>query len=120
MRFLLYGAVLVLSLYALIDCILTPRDEARFLPKWLWFVVIVVVPVLGPVAWLLGGRPARTKVDAASPAAPTPRTRTRGKRGPVAPDDDPAFLRKLADDEWSRKMREHREHRGEGHDGPAA
>ena len=25
-----------------------------------------------------------------------------------APDDDPAFLRKLADDEWSRKMRDRR------------
>jgi hypothetical protein len=25
-----------------------------------------------------------------------------------APDDDPAFLRRLADEEWSRKMRDRR------------
>ena len=112
MRVLLYGAVLVLSLYALIDCILTPGAETRTLPKWLWLVVVVIVPVLGPVGWLLGGRPARGKVDveAAAPAGPAPRVRTRGRRGPVAPDDDPAFLRKLADDEWSRKMKERRDH----------
>jgi hypothetical protein len=117
MRVLLYGAVLVLSLYALIDCILTPRAEARTLPKWLWLVLVVIVPVLGPVAWLLGGRPWGTPVEAATTAA-APKPRSRGRRGPVAPDDDPAFLRKLADDEWSRKMRQHREH-GDGPDAPA-
>lgn len=115
MRVLLYGAVLVLSLYALIDCVLTPRPDTRTLPKWLWIVVIVLIPVLGPVAWLLGGRPQRTAVETAS-TSPAPKPRPRARRGPVAPDDDPAFLRKLADDEWSRKMRQHREH-GEG-DGP--
>lgn len=30
------------------------------------------------------------------------------KRGPVAPDDDPRFLRKLDDDVWSKKMRKRR------------
>ncbi|HET7900434.1 MAG TPA: PLD nuclease N-terminal domain-containing protein [Candidatus Nanopelagicales bacterium] len=117
MRVLLYGAVLVLSLYALIDCILTPGPQARFLPKWLWLVVVVIAPVLGPVGWLLGGRPTRASVDAATPeTVPSSRPPRRGRRGPVAPDDDPAFLRKLADDEGSRKMRERRERP----DGPAS
>ncbi len=110
MRFLLYGAVLVLSLYALIDCILTPRFDARLLPKWLWLVLVVIVPVLGPVAWLLGGRPQRSRVEETVPADDSPRARSRGRKAPVAPDDDPAFLRKLADDEWSRKMKERRDH----------
>ncbi len=118
MRVLLYGAVLVLSLYAFIDCILTPSALTRTLPKWLWVVLVVVVPVLGPVGWLLGGRPARVPVEAPAASAPAPRTRSRARRGPVAPDDDPAFLRKLADDEWSRKMRQKREH-GDAPDSPA-
>ena len=111
MRVLLYGAVLVLSLYALIDCILTPSVDTRVLPKWLWLVVVVVVPVLGPIGWLLGGRPQRSRVEeTVPPGAAAPRGRSRSRRGPVAPDDDPAFLRKLADDEWSRKMKERRDH----------
>ena len=116
MRVLLYGAVLVLTLYALIDCVLTRGAEARVLPKWLWLLVIVVVPVLGPVAWLLAGRPARVPVEVPAPAPTGIRARPRGRKAPVAPDDDPAFLRKLADDEGSRKMRERRE----GHDDPTA
>jgi hypothetical protein len=32
----------------------------------------------------------------------------RGAAQDRAPDDDPVFLRKLADDEWTRKMRDRR------------
>lgn len=101
MRIALTLAAVVVVLYALIDCILTVGPDARVLPKWLWLVVILVVPVLGAVAWFVGGRPA------ASDGRGLPGVGRR--RGPAAPDDDPAFLRKLADDEWTRKMRERRE-----------
>ena len=58
-------------------------------------------------------------VEAATPAAAAGRrARARARRGPVAPDDDPAFLRKLADEEWSRKMRERREGHEDPHPGP--
>lgn len=108
MRIVLTLAVVVVVLYALIDCILTAGPEARVLPKWLWLVVIVLVPVLGAVAWLLGGRPS------ASDGRGLPGVGRR--RAPAAPDDDPAFLRKLADEEWSRKMRER--HKGDQPDLP--
>jgi hypothetical protein len=111
-RFLLYAIPFVVMLYAFIDCVQTPGVLARVLPKWLWIVVIVVVPLIGAVGWLLGGRPPRAAVHVGA-SAPSP---GRGRRAPVAPDDDPAFLRQLSDEEWQRKMRERRE----GGDGPTS
>ncbi len=110
MRFLLYAIPFVVMLYAFIDCLQSPGALVRVLPKWLWLVVIVVVPLLGAIGWLLGGRPARASVDV---AAASGSVFGRSRRAAVAPDDDPAFLRQLSDEEWQRKMRERRE-RGEG------
>ena len=107
LRFLLYAVPVVVTLYGLIDCILIPAALARSLPKWVWLIVIVLVPFLGAVAWLITGRPSRDEVAAGASA--TGRTASRRSVGPVAPDDDPTFLRKLADDEWTRKMRDRRE-----------
>jgi hypothetical protein len=108
LRFLLYAVPLVVTLYALIDALLIPGSLARSLPKWLWLVVIVVIPFLGAVAWLVAGRPTRAQVPAGD-AGPLGRAAARraATQNP-APDDDPAFLRKLADDEWNRKMRDRR------------
>jgi hypothetical protein len=49
-----------------------------------WVLLILVVVLLGPLAWLATGR------DRAAPA-----TGSGVPRGPVAPDDDPEFLRNL-------------------------
>jgi len=65
-RFLLYAIPFVVMLYAFIDCLQSPGVLVRVLPKWLWLVVIVVVPLLGAIGWLLGGRPARASVDVAA------------------------------------------------------
>lgn len=94
--------VLALTITAIVECVQTPVP--RLLPRWLWFVVVVVVPVLGPLAWFALGRLPR-------PRGTGPSGGTR--RGPVAPDDDPSFLRQLEDDAWRRKARERRE-RGDG------
>lgn len=75
-----------LAVYALIDCSQSERHRLRSLSKPLWLVIIVLVPVLGPVAWLLLGRP-----QSGGAAGPRPAARPR----PVAPDDNPDFLRRL-------------------------
>ena len=81
----LYALVgLGLFAYAIVDVVTTPSSAVRTLPKPLWFLV-VLPPVLGPLAWLLFGRPRRR--GRAVPSAPPPR--------PVAPDDDEEFLREL-------------------------
>jgi len=107
LRFLLYAVPLVVTLYALIDAILIPGSLARSLPKWLWLVLIVVIPFFGAVAWLVAGRPTREQMPAGSGTLGRVVPRRPAPQDP-APDDDPAFLRKLADDEWTRKMRDRR------------
>ena len=109
-RFLLYAIPAVVTLYAFIDCLLTPRALARTLPKVVWLLVVVVVPFVGAIAWLLAGRPVAEETRSAGTALRVAWGRTR--RTP-APDDDPTFLRRLGDEEWTRRMRARRERRQE-------
>jgi hypothetical protein len=105
-RFLMYAVPVVVVLYAFIDALLSPGDDVRTLPKWLWLVVIVLIPLLGAIAWLLAGRPASGLADdGANPGR---------RRPPVAPDDDPAFLRTIDDATWSQRMRQRRAEKASG------
>lgn len=94
-RLLPLALVLGVVIYALVDCIQTPAAQARAMRKPLWLAVIVLLPLVGAIAWFVAGRPRRT------PKAPLPPR-------PLAPDDDPDFLRqlRLIDDEHERMLRE--------------
>ena len=102
------GAALIvgLTLYTLLDAIRTPAHEARTLPKWLWVLVTLLFPVVGPIMWLILGRPK------AQPAAGAPRPGFGQRRGTPAPsvsspDDDEEYLRWLkAKAERERRSRE--------------
>lgn len=95
LRAVLAIASIALSVYALADCIQTPEDRVRGIPRWAWILLIVLIPWVGPLTWLLTGKgPARR------PAA-----------RPLAPDEDPEFLRRL--DEDIRRERRRRERGGE-------
>ena len=59
--------VLVLEVYAIVNCILTPEDQVKGVPKVLWLVLIVLLPLLGSVLWLGVGR---ERVGAAPPRRP--------------------------------------------------
>ncbi|MEO3978556.1 PLD nuclease N-terminal domain-containing protein [Streptomyces sp. CAU 1734] len=89
LRYLPFLLVLALWIYAFIDCLNTPENEVRKLPKLAWvFIVLLFGQVLiGPVAWFAVGRPRK--------AAPY----GGGRRGSwVAPDDNPDFLKSLRDE----------------------
>ncbi|MGA8987067.1 PLD nuclease N-terminal domain-containing protein [Aeromicrobium sp.] len=88
-KFILVVIGIALFVYALFDLIATPRDRVRYIPKPLWFVVLLIVGI-GPVLWLLLGRK-RQLPGLGKPAAPKPRK----PRGPMGPDDDPDYLRGL-------------------------
>lgn len=77
----LYAVALVLLVYCFVDLLRTPAAQVRTLPKPLWALVLLA-PLLGPLAWLLTGR-------ATGPARPT------RAPGTGAPDDDDDFLREL-------------------------
>ncbi|MFB9709891.1 PLD nuclease N-terminal domain-containing protein [Streptosporangium sandarakinum] len=87
---LLALALLALWLYCLFDAITTPDEEARNLPKLLWVIIIVLVPLAGGVFWLLLGRPVGPRSPRVSLPGDTPRP-----QAPRGPDDDPDFLRDL-------------------------
>jgi hypothetical protein len=70
-----------LSVYALADCLQTPNPKA--LPKLVWIAIIVLIPVIGPLLWILFGRT-------------NGRGWGRGDDDVFAPDDDPSFLRDLS------------------------
>lgn len=78
-----------LLVYAVFDLIATPRHRVQALPKWLWLVVVVLVPFIGPIAWLLLGS------QREGPAPRGPGQAPRWPRGPLGPDDDPDYLGKL-------------------------
>jgi hypothetical protein len=99
-RFLPYAIAFVVVLYAFIDVLMTRGTDVRTLPKPLWIVVVLLIPLLGAIGWFVWGRPRAS----AGGGGLVP---GRG-RGPVAPDDDPTFLRKLDEEAWVENMRRRR------------
>lgn len=96
---------IALTVFALADCVQTQDDKVRGVPKWAWIVLIVLIPWVGPLTWLFVGK--ERSWGRGSSGSPGPR-----RDGPLAPDEDPDFLRKL-DEDIRRERRERRE-RGEG------
>jgi hypothetical protein len=80
--------VIALFVYAVFDLIATPPSRVRYLPKPLWFVVLLLAPI-GPLAWLFVGRVPASSAGGGGPAKPRP------SPGPRGPDDDPDYLRNL-------------------------
>jgi hypothetical protein len=75
-------ALLGFWLWALLDCIMSPRDEVRNLPKLVWLLLIILLWVIGAAAWVFLGRRPRSQRQ--------PRAFDReGTRRPVRADDLP-------------------------------
>lgn len=72
----------IIDVFALIDLRYIDRSRIRAFSKPVWAVIIVLVPVVGALLWFLLGRGRRLRPGAR----------------PIAPDDDPAFLRRLQED----------------------
>lgn len=92
MRYLVLAAVYVALVAYCVTDVLNHDDRAPYgLHRILWITIIVVVPFLGAAVWLY----LRFRSRGA-----------RGRPGPVAPDDDPDYLRWLKDQERLRKRRD--------------
>ncbi len=87
----------VLLFGCLIDAVQTPANQTRNLPRWVWILLILTVPYIGPIVWLFAGRPGRGVPPAGpAPTEPTWPTRDFATRPRIsAPDDDPEFLSTL-------------------------
>lgn len=96
--FIFLAAVqLVLFVLGLISSL--SADRVRNAPRLVWVLLIVLIPLLGSIAYFLWGRPAGALPET------VPR---RGRSRPASPDDDPDFLRSLRakESEQSRRDRE--------------
>lgn len=78
LRVILIIAVVMLTIYCVVEVAQSRKYEIRALPKWLWAFAVIAVPVIGPMCWLTMGRPVAQR------PRPIP---------PRAPDDDEDFLR---------------------------
>jgi hypothetical protein len=92
---LLAAAQLILFVLALISCL--SADRVRNAPRVAWVLLIVLVPLAGPLAYFAWGRPLPPPSEGTPPR--------RGGPRPASPDDDPDFLRSV-DSEQSRRERE--------------
>ena len=93
LRYLPFLLVLALWIYAFIDCLNTPEEEVRHLPKVVWVIIILLFGevLVGPVAWLVAGRNRRGPAGGSTPSEWHRNHRTQY----VAPDDNPEFLNSL-------------------------
>jgi hypothetical protein len=120
---LLFLIGLFLTMVALISVLSAEAGEVRALPRPVWVVVILLVPIVGPIWYLYTGRPMPPDIAGAGPGgaggtgggARIWRTATGlSTKSPqvLAPDDDAEFLRgidtrsRAKDDELLRRMEE--------------
>jgi Phospholipase_D-nuclease N-terminal len=126
---------LALIVIALTDCLSAEEFAVRALPRGVWVLLILLFSPIGAIVWFVAGRPVRpvslSNGSTWRPGAGFPENERPSRRGPVAPDDDPEFLRGLAasrkDDEqllqkWEADLRRREEdlrRRQSGPDRPA-
>jgi len=91
---------LVLLVYCVLNVITTPEAQVRNLPKLLWLVLVIALPLVGGVAWLVAGRPQYAGGRAGGlpykgNTGQFPEYDRPGRAVASNPDDDEAFLRGL-------------------------
>ncbi|MCU0301440.1 MAG: PLD nuclease N-terminal domain-containing protein [Candidatus Nanopelagicales bacterium] len=112
-RFVLAIAAVALHLYVLVDLTRARSEDVRLLPRWLWFLVSLM-PVVGPAAYLLAGQPRVGGSPGGGGGGPGGIGGGPRPRGPVAPDDDPDFLKRLDEQSWAARMEQLRRQRETG------
>lgn len=116
------GALVLVELSLLVFCTLSvitsPPEQCRNLPKMVWLVLVIALPLVGGIAWLVAGRPQRpARAQPGRGGSRIPAEYDRPGRAVAAnPDDDAAFLeqlRKRAEEQRRRAAEQHRDD-GEG------
>lgn len=107
-RVILVVLGVAVTIYGFIDTLQSDDRDVRVMPKPFWATVIVLVPVLGALAWLVFGRPQPNEPNWWD-------SLSRGKFGTratrartTAPDDDAEFLSALEGPQLGLHTDEHR------------
>jgi hypothetical protein len=88
LRYVPYLLMLALVIYAFIDCLSTPAEEIRGLPRALWLLIIPFFPL----GWLVAGKRQGAPATISAPAGPW-----------IPPDDNPEFLKSLGEAQARRR-----------------
>lgn len=106
-RAILAIASIALTVFALADCVQTDASRVRGIPKWAWIILVVLIPWVGPLTWLIAGKDRTRRSGARSGTRPGGVGPVPRRSGPLAPDEDPDFLRRLDEDiRRERRLRE--------------
>lgn len=95
MPFLFTLITIALMVFALVDIIRRDDSQVRFMPKFVWLLLVVLLPLLGSVLWFALGReypeggirlarPARRDAAPAAPVATTPPADMRSTEQQIA------------------------------------
>ena len=105
--------VLLLWIFCVVEVILTKDEDARHLGKTVWLLLVLFFPLVGSIAWLAVGRPAkgpasRSPYEREAPAFPE--YDRPGRAAATSADADEEFLRKVREraEEQRRRERERR------------
>lgn len=99
---MVFFLIAALTIYALFDLGSTPSSKAQLLPRPVWALIILLLPVLGPAIWLLVGQEGRWFGQEDDDSA---------RDEDLAPDDNPEFLRRV---DWQvRRQQRRNEHGGD-------
>ena len=91
-RIMLVVLALAITIYAISDWVSRSRTwTPGRVNRWVWLAVIVLIPIIGPLAWIITGLVTRAEQRrvGTSPEASPPRS--------SRPDDNPEALSDLAD-----------------------
>ncbi|MGK4592558.1 PLDc N-terminal domain-containing protein [Amycolatopsis sp. w19] len=109
-----FFGVLTLGLwiFCIVDVITTDEGSCRNMPKGMWLLLVLIVPLIGSIVWLVAGRPQnaarapRGRYERETPAFPE--YDRPGRFAATSAADDEEFLRKCREraEEQRRKARE--------------
>ncbi len=100
-----------LAVYAVSDVIASTDQRRNNTPKFMWIIITLFIPVVGPLIWIVFSNMTRNVTPQSHvPPAQYSRRAKPMNGSSTAPDDDPDFLWKLAAEqrrkEAERKARE--------------
>jgi hypothetical protein len=84
--------VMCLWIFCLVDVITSVEGTTRNLPRMVWLLIVLLLPLVGSILWLVAGRPegvSRERSTSRFPEYDRP-----GRHVAQSADDDAEFLRK--------------------------
>ena len=103
-------AVFCLWIFCLVDVIVTDDSLCRHLPKMMWLLVVLLLPLVGSILWLAVGKPrVQSRGYTTRPSSTGfPEYERPGRHVATNPDDDAEFLRQCREraEEQRRRARE--------------